>query len=196
MGVRDQLNTDLKEAMRSKEMHHVTMIRGVMAALKEAEQRKRDDLVKVALKKHGVTRPAPVDDEEVMKQIMKQFDQEVLAALDAEKVEDKAGLDEGESLGVIQKLIKMRQDTIADAEKAGRQDIGDSEKQELAWLQAYLPKQLSREEVEAEARAVIALVGASSPKDMGKVMGPLTGKLKGKADGKLISEVVKLLLGG
>jgi len=192
MGVREQLNNDLKDAMRAKEAHRLTMIRGVMAAFKEAEQKKREDLVKAALKKHGVMRPLSQDDVAANAK----YDQAVAAALAAEKVEANTGLDEGELLAIVQKLIKMRQDSISDADKAGRKDIADTEKQEMAWLQAYLPAQMSREEIEAEAKALIAQTGASGPKDMGKVMGPLSGKLKGKADGKLISEVVKGLLGG
>jgi len=192
MGVKDQLNNDLKEAMKSKAADHVTMLRGVMAALKEAEQKKKEDLVKAALKKHNVTRPASAEDTSHMAA----FNKAVGDALAAEKVDSKVELEEADILATVQKLIKMRQDSIADAEKAGRPDIVVDEKKEMAWLQSYLPQQLSREEIETAARAVISETGASGPKDMGKVMGPLNGKLKGRADGKLISEVVKALLGG
>jgi len=192
MGVREQLNDDLKAAMRAKETHRLTLIRGIMAAFKEAEQKKREDLVKAALKKHAVMRPASQDDPAAMAQ----YNKAVTAALSTEKVEDNAAVHEGELLAIVQKLIKMRQDSIADADKASRQDIAELEKQEMMWLQVYLPPQLSREDVEAEARTAIAEIGASGPKDMGKVMGTLSAKLRGQADGKLISEIVKALLGG
>ena len=72
----------------------------------------------------------------------------------------------------------------------------EAESAELAILEDYLPRQLSREEIEAEARQVIAEVGASGPRDIGKVMKPLIGKLRGRADGKLVNQVVRELLAG
>jgi uncharacterized protein len=189
MPIKDQINADLKQAMLSKESAHVTMIRGVMAAFKEADQKKREELVKQALKKHNVVRPTASDEASLAA-----FDKAVKQALEAEGIGDKAEIDENEAMTVIQKLIKMRQDSIADAEKAGRKDIAESEQREMVWLQAYLPQQLTREEIETEAKIIIGQVGASSAKDMGKVMGPLNAKLKGRADGKLISDVVRSLL--
>jgi uncharacterized protein YqeY len=189
---RDQLTTDLKEAMRSGDDARKTAIRGVLAAFNEAEQRKREDLVKKALKKHNVTRPTNQEDEEAMAAYGKAVD----AALAAEKVDESSALDEAEQLAVIQKLVKQRGDSIADAKQAGRDDIVEAEQAERAMLEGYLPQQISREEVEAEARAVIAEVGAGDPRDMGKVMGPLMNRLQGRADGKLVSEVVRTLLAG
>jgi uncharacterized protein YqeY len=200
MSLKDQLNTDLKEAMKSKDSQRLTLIRGVMAAFKDAEIRKREELTKQAAQKHGVAKPAPKGqsdaDKAAYEAAVAAYSKALDAAVAAEKVEEASALDETEMLSSMQKLIKMRQDSIADAQKAGRTDIAQAEEKELAQLQAYLPKQLSREEIEAEARAMIAQVGASSPRDMGKVMGPLSAKLKGRADGKLISEVVKALLSG
>jgi hypothetical protein len=189
MDPRTKINEDLKEAMRGKDSRRVMLIRGIMAAFKDAEQRKREDLVKAALKKHNVARPSSSDEA-----AMSAYDKAVSNAVTADKVAENAALDEADVMGVIQKLIKMRQDSIAEAEKVGRADIVQSEQSELDLLQVYLPKQLSREEVESEARSIIAQVGASSARDMGKVMGPLMGKLKGKADSKIISDVVKSLL--
>jgi uncharacterized protein YqeY len=189
---RDQLTTDLKEAMRSGDDARKTAIRGVLAAFNEAEQRKREDLVKKALKKHNVTRPTNQEDEEAMAAYGKAVD----AALAAEKVDESSALDEAEQLAVIQKLVKQRGDSIADAKQAGRDDIVEAEQAERVMLEGYLPQQLSREEVEAEARAVIAEVDAGDPRDMGKVMGPLMNRLQGRADGKLVSEVVRTLLAG
>ncbi|MBN1312579.1 MAG: GatB/YqeY domain-containing protein [Anaerolineae bacterium] len=200
MSLKEQLNTDLKEAMKSKDSQRVTLLRGVMAAFKEAEQHKREDLTKQAAKKHNVAKPtqrgSSDEDKAAYEADVAAYAKALDAALAAEKVNEKVALDEAEMLASIQKLIKMRQDSIADAQKANRDDIAQAEEKELTQLQAYLPKQLSREEIEEEARAIIAQVGATGPRDMGKVMGPLTGKLKGHADGKLISEVVKTLLAG
>ncbi len=191
MSLKDRLSADLKEAMKSGDAVRKTTIRNVMAALKEAEQRKREELVKQALKKHGVVRPAESDEA-----AMAAYQQAVEKAIAAEEVDSKSALDEGEELAAVQRLIKQRQDSIAEAGKAGRQDVAASEQAELELLQAYLPAQMSREEIEAEARAVIAQVGASGPRDMGKVMGPLMSRLQGRADGKVISDVVRALLSG
>lgn len=200
MALKDQLSADLKEAMKRKDSQRVTLIRGIMAAVKDAELRKREELTRQAAQKHGVTRPAPKgqspEDKAAYEAAVTAYSQALDAAVAAEKVEEKMALDEAEMLSAIQKLIKMRQDSIAEAEKAGRKDIAEAEGKELSQLQAYLPKQLSREEIEAEARALIAQVGAAGARDMGKVMGPLMGKLQGRADGKLISDVVKTLLAG
>jgi uncharacterized protein YqeY len=191
MSLRDKLSADLKEAMKSGDAVRKTTIRNVMAALKEAEQRKREELVKQALKKHGIERPT-----ETGEAALAAYQQAVEKVLAAEGVEAKSALDEGEELAAIQRLIKQRQDSIAEAGKAGRQDVAAAEQAELELLQAYLPAQMSREEIEAEARAVIAQVGASGPRDMGKVMGPLMSRLQGRADGKVISDVVRSLLSG
>lgn len=190
MSLQDRLSNDLKEAMRGGDATRKTVIRGVMAALKEAQQRKREELAERALKKHNVLRPL---DEKDPAQVSA-YQQAVDAALAAEQVEQNSVLDEGEALSVIQKLVKQRQDAIAEAQRAGRQDVVAAEQAELAILEAYLPRQMSREEIEAAARAVIARVGASGPRDMGKVMGPLMAELQGRADGKLVSEVVRSLL--
>lgn len=190
MSLQERLTNDLKEALRSGDATRRTVIRGVMAALNEAQQRKREELVEQALKKHGVRRPA---DEKDPAQVSA-FQQAVDAALAAEQVEENSMLSEGEALGVVQRLVKQRQDSIAEAQRAGRQDVVAAEQAELAILEVYLPRQMSREEIEAAARMVIARVGASGPRDMGKVMGPLMAELQGRADGKLVSEVVRALL--
>jgi len=111
--------------------------------------------------------------------------------LQSENIEARSQLDDQEVLGIIQKLVKQRQDSIAEAEKAGREDIVADEREELAILESYLPKQLTREEIEAEVAATIEEVGATGMKDMGRVMGPLMEKLKGRADGKLVSQIVR-----
>jgi uncharacterized protein YqeY len=126
----------------------------------------------------------------------------VIAAIKQAETElDASGarvrLEEDEDILVlIAKQAKQRQESIVEYRRGGRQDLVDEEQAELAILENYLPRQLSREEIEAEARQVIAEVGASSPRDMGKVMRPLMDKLRGRADGKLVNQVVRELLAG
>lgn len=105
-------------------------------------------------------------------------------------------LDDAQVLAVIQKQVKQRQDSIAEFQKAGRQDLVEKEAGEMAVLQEFLPAQASREEIEAAARAVIAETGASSAKDIGRVMPVLVKRFAGTADGRAINEVVRGLLGG
>jgi len=189
MSFRDQLQADLKEAMKSGDEARKTLIRGVMAALKDAEQRKREELAKQALKKHGVAKPATTDEASLAA-----YNRTVDAALAAENVEAESALDEGEVMAVLQRMVKQRQESIEQASQAGRSDILAAETNELRLLESYLPKQMSREEIEVAAQAVIAEVGASDARDMGKVMGPLMARLQGRADGKLVSDVVRNLL--
>jgi uncharacterized protein YqeY len=194
MHPKEQLTADLKDAMKSGDSMRKMVIRGALAAFKESEQNKREELVKQALKKHNISRPNVRSNDPEYDQVMAAYGKEVDAAVEAEKVDENIALDESEALALIQRLVKQYQEAQADAEKAGRADTVEAEKQKAAVLQAYLPEQMSREEIEAEARALIDQVGASGPRDMGKVMGPLMGKLQGKADGKLVSEVVRSLL--
>ena len=94
-------------------------------------------------------------------------------------------------LKIIAKLVKQRKDSAAIFTEQNRQDLVDDEINQLAYLEGYLPAQMSEEEVRKVVKEVIDQIGASSPADMGKCMGPLIGKLKGKADGSLISKIVK-----
>jgi uncharacterized protein len=103
-------------------------------------------------------------------------------------------LDEAAEVKLVQKLIKQRQDSLAIYIDQNRQDLAQTEKEEIDILMNYLPKQMTREELEVELKAIIAEVGATSAKDIGKVMGQANAKFAGKADGKTISEVVKSLL--
>ena len=101
---------------------------------------------------------------------------------------------DGDILKMIQKLIKQRKESAEQYVAAGRQELADNEIAEAAVMERYLPKQLSAEEVETKIREIIAEVGASSIRDMGKVMGAATKALAGQADGKTISGAVKKLL--
>ncbi|MCH2084727.1 MAG: GatB/YqeY domain-containing protein [Saprospiraceae bacterium] len=96
---------------------------------------------------------------------------------------------------LLQKLVKQRKDSLDIFNKQGRDDLAQTEKEEIAVIEKYLPEQLSAEELEALIKGIIEKTGASSMKDMGKVMGMASKQLAGKADGKTISGVVKALLG-
>ena len=110
------------------------------------------------------------------------------------RAEGREALNEEEELAVVMQLAKQRRDSIKQFLEAGRDDLADKEKKELAILEDYLPAQLSDEEIEAAVDEVIAQVGASGPRDMGKVMGPVMKKLKGQADGGKVQSVVKAKL--
>jgi len=96
---------------------------------------------------------------------------------------------------VLQKLVKQRKESAEIYKTQNRDDLYQVEMEELEVIEAYLPKQMSHAEVETYLKEVIARVGATSVKDMGKVMGTANKELAGKADGRTISEVVKSLLG-
>ena len=107
---------------------------------------------------------------------------------------EKAGVDEltGDAeIKVLQKLVKQRKESGEIYKTQGREDLFQTEFEEQQVIEEYLPKQLSREEIEAVIKDIIAETGASGMKDMGKVMGTANAKLAGKADGKTISEIVK-----
>ena len=95
---------------------------------------------------------------------------------------------------LLQKMIKQRQDSLLIFQQQNRPDLAQKEEEEMAVLQTYLPAQLSEEELSARIVAIIAEVGATSVKDMGKVMGMATKSLAGQADGRAISAKVKELL--
>jgi uncharacterized protein YqeY len=99
-----------------------------------------------------------------------------------------------EEMAVLMKQAKQRKDSIEQFEKAGREDLAVGEREELAIIDGFLPKALTAEEIEAEVKSIIAEVGATTAKDMGKVMGVASKRLAGRADGKLVSEMVKKLL--
>jgi len=92
---------------------------------------------------------------------------------------------------IVMKMYKQRMDTYNLYIEQGREDLAADELFEAKVIEAYMPKQLSEDEIRSEVKAAIAATGASAPSDMGKVMGMLTGKLAGKADGKIISQLVK-----
>ena len=103
-------------------------------------------------------------------------------------------LTDADALKIMQKLVKQGKDSAAIYVQQGRQDLADVELAQVAVIEKYLPKQMSAEELEDDLKSFIAQVGATGPKDMGKVMGIASKALAGKAEGRMISEVVKKLL--
>ncbi|MGB3532087.1 MAG: GatB/YqeY domain-containing protein [Microcoleaceae cyanobacterium] len=101
-----------------------------------------------------------------------------------------------QEMETLMQQAKQRRDSIEQYRKAGRDELADSEAAELAIIEEYLPQQMSEAEIAAAVEEVITQVGASSPKDMGKVMGPVMQRLKGQADGKKVQEIVKDKLKG
>ena len=118
----------------------------------------------------------------------------LLAAIKQREVDERIVLDDAAIVGVVDKLIKQRKDSIAAFQGAGRTDLVDKESAELLVLQAYLPARLSAGEVAAAVAAIVADMGASGPSDMGKVMAAVKVQLAGKADMGAVSAAVKAAL--
>lgn len=117
------------------------------------------------------------------------------AVLLAKTAEGGGGeLTEADELKLLQKLAKQRKDSLDIFRQQNREDLAKKEEEELAVIERYLPKQMDEAEIRAVLTDIIASTGASSPADMGKVMGVATKQLAGKADGKVISALVKELL--
>lgn len=115
----------------------------------------------------------------------------LLAAVKQREVDERITLDDAQVAAIVDKLIKQRRDSIAQFEQAGRTDLVDQEKAELAVLSAYLPAQADAAEIESLLAAAIATTGAAGPQDMGKVMALLKSKLAGRADLTAVSAMVK-----
>ncbi|MFA8435590.1 MAG: GatB/YqeY domain-containing protein [Marinifilaceae bacterium] len=147
MSLLDQINADLKSAMKAKEREKLETLRAVKTAFTlEKTKTGADDLADdVALK-------------------------------------------------IIQKLVKQRRDAAETYKTGGREELAEKELLEAGFMEAYLPAQMSDEELTAAVQEIIAKVGASSMKEMGKVMGVASKELSGKADGKAIADKVKALL--
>lgn len=152
MGLRDQINDSLKEAMKSGDKRRVSTLRLINSAIKD-----RDIL----------NRTAGPD----------------------------AGVNDAQIVEVMAKMVKQRQESLEIYEKAGRDELATQEREEIAIIQGYMPKQLSDEEVKAAIAQIIKDTGAASIKDMGKVMGALKAKYSGQIDFGKAGGVIKGLLG-
>ena len=113
------------------------------------------------------------------------------AAIKQREVDERITLDDAQVLGVLEKMLKQRRDSVAQFQAAGRTDLVDKEKFEIGVIQGYLPAQLSAAEVDAAIAAAIAEAGASGPKDMGKVMGLVKPQVAGRTDMGKLSQLVK-----
>lgn len=110
------------------------------------------------------------------------------------EIDEKRELNDDEVLAVLMKEVKMRQDSLEEFTKAGREELAEQAKQEIAILRKYLPEQLTDDELRALVQEAIDETGAASQKDMGKVMAAVMPKTKGRADGKRINAMVRELL--
>lgn len=144
----DQINTDIKEAMKARDKVRLATLRNIKKYFLEAK-----------------TAPGAGDD-----------------------------LTDDAALRILQKLAKQGRESAATFSQQGRQDLADDEMAQVAVIEAYLPKPLSETEIEAAVAAIIAEVGATSMKDMGRVMGLASRQMAGRAEGGVISAVVKRLL--
>lgn len=146
MSLKQQINDDMKAAMRAKETARLGAIRLLLAAMKQKE------------------------------------------------VDERIELDDAAVVSIIEKMLKQRRDSISQYKAANRQDLVDVEEFEVTVLQAYMPQQLSEDEIKAVIAEVIAATGAAGPQDMGKVMGAVKPKLAGKADMGKVSGLIKAQL--
>ena len=138
---------------------------------------------------------------EDLKQAMRQSDtmrkdaiRMVRAAIQNAEIAKQHPLDDNEVIEVIRKEVKQRQEAIAMFAQGGRQDLVEQETQQVNILEAYLPQQMSAEEIAALAQQAIAALGAKGPADMGLVMRTLMAQLKGQADGRVVNQIVQKLL--
>ncbi|CUA81640.1 Uncharacterized conserved protein YqeY [Gulbenkiania indica] len=120
----------------------------------------------------------------------------LIAAIKQKEVDEQTELDDGAVVAVIEKMLKQRRDSVSQYEAAGRQDLADREKSEMAVLSAYMPQPLSEAEVDTLIAEAVGATGAASMQDMGKVMAWLKPRLAGRADMGQVSGRIKAKLAG
>jgi len=118
----------------------------------------------------------------------------LMSAFKQIEVDERKELSDDDVIKIIQTQVKRRNDAASQYKDAGRDDLMQIELDEISYYEVYLPKQLTDEELSNELKIIVEKVGATSPKDMGKVMGMASKELAGRADGKRISSCVKSLL--
>ncbi|MBA4547757.1 GatB/YqeY domain-containing protein [Thermoactinomyces intermedius] len=133
-----------------------------------------------------------------MKMALKNKDKQKLStirmlksAIKKEEIDKKRPLNDDEIISVIMREVKQRKDSLAEYKAAGRDDLAEKEQAEIDILSAYLPEQMSEEELKALVQQVIEEVGAGSKADMGKVMSAIMPKVKGRAEGRLVNRLVQ-----
>ena len=161
MELREQITVDIKEALFAKEEERVTTLRLLFAAVQNKEKENRYAISK----KNPDSTPEELDKES---QLLTE-----------------------ELMGIVATEAKKRREAIEAFEKGRRQEMADKEKRELSILEAYLPAQLTEEEITTLVAKAITESGANNMKDMGKVMAQLAQATKGKADGAIVSKIVK-----
>jgi len=119
----------------------------------------------------------------------------LLSAVKYKEVDLKRPLDDDETRQIISTLIRQRQDSVEQFRKGGRPELADKEEAEIEILKAYLPPQMSEDELRAVVKDAAAKAGAAGPGDMGKLMKAVMPLVKGKAEGKAVSDMVKEVLG-
>ena len=118
----------------------------------------------------------------------------IRAAVQNQEIDKREALSDDEIIGVLSRLVRQHQESIAEFKKADRPELVDKEEAELRIIREYMPEQISEEELAELAREAISQTGASGPGDMGKVMGILMPQVRGRADGSQVSSVVRQLL--
>ncbi|CAH0140722.1 hypothetical protein SRABI96_00470 [Peribacillus sp. Bi96] len=133
-----------------------------------------------------------------MKQAMKNKEKDKLsvirmlkASIQNEALKQRQDLTDDEELTVLSRELKQRKDSLQEFENAGRSDLVDKVRTELVYVEAYMPEQLSEEEISNIVKQTMEEVNATSKADMGRVMGALMPKVKGKADGSLVNKLVQ-----
>ena len=118
----------------------------------------------------------------------------ILAEIQKIEIDEKSDLNELQITSILEKMIKQRNDAIAQFEQAKRQELADKEKQEIEIIREFLPEQMSDDEISELVSKIVSEVGAQDIKDMGKVMGSLKPLIAGKADAGVVSQLVKKAL--
>ncbi len=140
--------------------------------------------------------------QDAMKTAMKSGDKErlavirlIMSAIKQVEVDERIEVDDSRALGILDKMVKQRRESISQFESGGRNDLAVKEQAEIDIIAEYLPKALSDAEIEDIINTAISQTGAESMKDMGKVMGMLKPKLQGRADMGAVSGLIKARLG-
>jgi uncharacterized protein YqeY len=175
--LKDKLNNDLKQAMKSGETTKRDVIRLVLAAVNNAETAKKVKLTSDKAMLDAYEKETPEKQRSI-----------------TDEISEKSKLTDAEVIGIIQKEFRQRQESITAFKQGNRLDLASKEEEEMKILQAYLPQQASRDEILEAAKRIITETGARGPADKGKVMPRLIAEFKGKADGRDINAVVSELL--
>ena len=115
----------------------------------------------------------------------------VLSSVKNKEIEKRTELTDEDVIGVISSEIKKRKDSVEQFEKGGRPELAEGERKEAEMLMAYMPEQMSEEDIRSEVKKTIADMGVKDVKEMGKLIGAVMAKIKSKADGTLVSKIVK-----